>query len=61
MRDVVVVPRMREDRANDREPLDLEAETRRRIDMLVARTKAWRNGSFQTPAEPHPGIEAAAS
>lgn len=49
-----------DDRSKGAELRDLEAETRHRINMLVARTKAWRNGSIQV-LEPDSGIEAAAS
>jgi hypothetical protein len=61
MRDVARVAAVRDDRSRTAEPLDLEAETRHRINMLVARTNAWRSGSIQAPADAEPAIEAAAS
>jgi hypothetical protein len=54
-----MVPPVREDRPTGVESLDLEAETARRIDLLVARTKQWRSGSIQGSARVEPAIEAA--
>ncbi len=51
MRKPVVSP-VRDDRVTAVEPRDLEAETARLINMLVARTKAWRNGSMQGVVKP---------
>jgi hypothetical protein len=55
------VAAVREDRSNSVEHRDLEAETAHRINLLVARTKAWRNGSIHSPIESDRGPEVAVS
>ena len=55
------VTAVREDRSDHREHRDLEAETAHRINMLVARSNAWRNGSLRSSVETDPDVEVAAS
>lgn len=59
MRELRSVPDVKEVSAHT-EVRDLEAETAHRINMLVARTRTWRNGSVRsTPADPN--VEVAVS
>jgi hypothetical protein len=51
---------VREELAKPHDLRDLEAETARRIDQLVARSNAWRNGSIHSSTSAE-GVEAAAS
>ena len=61
MRDLRSVPSVKETKNARPVHRDLEAETAHRINMLVARTRTWRNGSVRTSPDPAVGVEVAAS
>lgn len=61
MRDLRAVPNVKETKNTRPVQRDLEAETAHRINMLVARTRTWRNGSVRPSSDPATGVEVAAS
>jgi len=57
---MAAVAAVRQELAQAHEHRDLEAETAHRINQLVARMNAWRNGNIRTSG-PTDGVEIAAS
>lgn len=57
---MAAVATVREELATTHDVRNLEAETARRIDQLVARSNAWRNASIRSSLTTE-GIDVAAS